>query len=169
MSTEKYRQRGSFIRASKLKEMKVFWEGKPSIIPYLLFRADLLNYILLAVVCMFIVKKMEWRVAVYAGLIICVMYAILKAKSVRYFITDEGIVFKSLFRTFLMDWSNVPWDRKNKIIDQFKCRTYMFAKEYEISYSKNAYRTYATMWYIKDYDKMLSALMSRRHKIEYGY
>ena len=145
------------------------WEGKPSQVPYLLFKADFLSYMVLAIIAMYLFDEEVYKYAIYAALLVCTIYSILKTNAITYYTMREGIVFKTLFRLYFIPWYDVDWNITKRVIEQFKCRTYTFAGEYQVARSKNAYRNYATMWYLKDYEGMTSAVLSSRHEREFDY
>ena len=158
MSSTKYRQIGMFVNPADLGNLTVYWEGRPSKVPFMVFRSDLLQYILLSVLVYFLVTDTTSRYAIIIGCAICCIYSIIKSSRVRYMITDGGLIFRTLFRTYCVPWNNISKVGKTRIIDQFRKRSYIFAGEYQVAHSKNAYLTYATMWYIKDYEHMVSIL-----------
>lgn len=164
MSEDKYKQIGLFIHKGDIANLDVVMRCKPATVPYLLFKANLLNYVLLLCVMMFIIQDSFVRNMVLAGMAICVVFATIKALSVEYLITKEGLVIKTLFKAYCIPWNKMPVDKEIKIIDQFNTRSYILAREYQVAHDKHAYLTYASLWYIKDYCKVAS-IMKQLSKI----
>lgn len=169
MSNDKYKQVGTFVKKDQVAKMSVIWEGRPSQIPYLLFKANLIIYIVLAVLAMCLIEDQLLRCACYVGLCVCIIYAFVKTNAIRYYAMKEGLVFKSLFMRYYIPWHEIDWNKSVKAVWQFGRRSYVFAGEYQVQHSKTGYLEYATMWYLKNYEDMTSAVLSYKHGREFDY
>lgn len=162
MANQIEKQIGTFVKKNEVDKMHVVWEGTPSRLPYLLFKSDFILYCVLAGISMILVNDSTLRISIYVGLLVCAAFAVAKVVFTNYFVMKEGLIIQVCNRYYYISWHEIDWSKSVKATDQFKTRSYSFAGPWQIAHSKFGYLQYATMWYLKNPEEMVSKIQETR-------